>query len=150
MTVCYYIKAYELAGEYHEGQFYGEDPYFIHVKDVSDKCDHLYWGQVSEEELDKLQIVGLLHDIIEDTTMTDQGLLLEGFSPEIVTAVVAISKGEGQTKSGYYDQVARNPLALKVKIADTLCNLEMSYRSDDKRRIGKYTNQLVELHRRTQ
>lgn len=57
-------------------------------------------------------------------------------------AVVSVTKIKGESYKDYIKRVRANDLALKVKIADTLCNLEESVKIRDMKRIKKYTKQL--------
>lgn len=85
--------------------------------------------------------VAYLHDILEDTTYTEEQLRAT-FPEEIADAVVAITKVEGEVYAEYIAKVKANALAHKVKIHDTLCNLTESVRKMQKGRIMKYTTQL--------
>ena len=82
-------------------------PYILHCLRV------MLAGQGETE-----QIVGCLHDVLEDTSYTSQDLLHLGFSEEIVAAVVAITHTKWQGNTAYYDQVKANALALAVKRHD--------------------------------
>ena len=61
---------------------------------------------------------------------------------EIANAVVSVTKVEGESYNDYIHRVKNNSLGLKVKIADTLCNLEESSKIQDQHRIKRYTKQL--------
>lgn len=65
--------------------------------------------------------VAVLHDVLEDTSCTEQELR-ENFTNEIVNAVVAITKVEGETYQEYLKKVKANPIARTVKIADVRDN----------------------------
>ena len=65
--------------------------------------------------------VAVLHDVIEDTSCTEQELR-ENFTGEITDAVVAISKVKGETYKEYLKRVKENPIARTVKIADVRDN----------------------------
>jgi hypothetical protein len=72
------------------------------------------------------RIVGVLHDVVEDTSWTLEALREAGFSNEVVDAVEAVSRREGED---YFDFVLRagaNPLARPVKIADLRDNLDLT------------------------
>ena len=74
-------------------------------------------------------IVGLLHDIIEDTYHTKETLTELGYPKEIVDAVVAITKIKKPIYEDYdiyINRVIDNPIALKVKIADMTHNMDMT------------------------
>lgn len=72
------------------------------------------------------RMVGALHDVVEDSAWTLGALREAGFSPDVVDAVDAISRREGEE---YFDFVLRagaNPLARPVKVADLRDNLDLS------------------------
>lgn len=87
-------------------------PYFEHCRGVALKLDD-----------DAARTVALLHDVLEDTPITEDEL--RGvFADEIVDAVVAITHLKGEEPEDYYRRVLSNPLALRVKLADIQHNLE--------------------------
>ncbi len=67
--------------------------------------------------------VGALHDVLEDTDMTEEDLRKEGYPEAIIKAIVAITKVDGEPYESYLSRVADNPIALTVKIADIGDNL---------------------------
>jgi (p)ppGpp synthase/HD superfamily hydrolase len=74
------------------------------------------------------KIVAVLHDTLEDSEDSER-LLSEFrkiFSPEIVGAIQAISKQEGESYWKYIKRLESNPIALRVKIADLRDNLDLS------------------------
>jgi len=101
-------KAYGIARSAHWGQKdkEGED-YLLHPMRVSAK------GK-SEKE----RILGLLQDVVEDTDITLEDLSEEGFSKEIVDAVDALTKREGESDPQYLTRVKENELARGVKLYD--------------------------------
>lgn len=109
-------KAYELAKKLHEGQFdKGGNPYIFHPMKVAEMLE-------TEEE----KCVGYLHDTIEDCNIDSDYLLKEGFTKEIVDAVVVLSKIEGESLNKYKKRVKANPLARKVKLADLKHNSDIT------------------------
>lgn len=78
-------KAYKTALKAHEGQFRRSgEPYIIHPMCVAIILARL--------ELDKETIIGgILHDVVEDTTMTSKEVA-EEFSPEIALLVDGVTK----------------------------------------------------------
>jgi (p)ppGpp synthase/HD superfamily hydrolase len=78
------------------------------------------------------QIVGVLHDIIEDTPITLQGLQEKGYSPEVIDALDCLTKREGENYDEFIMRCRANPIALKVKIADLEDNMDI-------RRLDKVT-----------
>ena len=104
-------------------------------------------GQTLEEK-----IVGVLHDLIEDTHLSFMDLSTEGFSEEIIDAVHALSKLENEDYDHYIGRVMRNDLAIRVKLNDLTDNMDMrrlkSLKDEDVVRMRKYLdayNQLTEI-----
>lgn len=70
--------------------------------------------------------VGVLHDVVEDTSWTLDGLREAGFSNDVVDAVDAISRREGEDYFDFVLRAAANPLARPVKVADLRDNLDLT------------------------
>ena len=97
------------------------------------------------------RIVGVLHDVVEDTELSFDDLRKMGFSEAVVDALKAVTKlpEEEGSDEGYLAFVKRagaNPIARQVKIADLLDNLDVT-RLDEvneksARRISKYLRAL--------
>ena len=134
-----YNKALQIAKSAHSGQLdKGGNPYFLHPLAVSEKVE-------AENE----KIVALLHDVIEDTDITLDYLREQGFSEEILAGVDRLTKREGVSYEEYIEAVRKNPLALKVKIADMLHNSDLSRipnpTEKDRKRIEKYKEKIALL-----
>ena len=108
--------ALSIATEAHRGQFdkAGID-YIEHLIFVASQVD-------SEEE----KAVTLLHDVIEDSSVTAEELLNAGLPETVVTAVQILSKKKGQDYQTYLKTVKSNPLARAVKLADLKHNSDLS------------------------
>ena len=126
-------RAIEIATEAHQGQFdkAGKD-YIGHPLRVMEM------GKTEEEK-----IVGVLHDVIEDTDWTFERLSEEGFSQEIISALKCVTKlSENENYDDFIDRVKKNPLATAVKINDLTDNMDirrLPYLSDkDVKRLKKY------------
>ena len=124
--------ALSIATEAHRGQFdkagidYIEHPIF-----VASQVD-------SEEE----KAVALLHDVIEDSSVTAEELLNAGLPETVVTAVQILSKKKGQDYQTYLKTVKSNPLARAVKLADLKHNSDLlrleTITDKDLERLEKY------------
>ena len=95
-------------------------------------------GQTEEEK-----IVGVLHDVIEDTDWTFEALEAEGFSQEIIGALRCVTKiSENENYDDFIERVKKNTLAVAVKINDLTDNMDirrLPYLSDkDVKRLKKY------------
>ncbi len=115
-------------------------PYIGHCFRVMDA------GQTLEEK-----IVGVLHDVLEDTPLTIINLSTEGFCEEIIDAVHTLSKLENEDYDHYISRVMRNDLAIRVKLNDLTDNMDLrrlkEINDDDLKRMHKYLkayNQLTD------
>jgi (p)ppGpp synthase/HD superfamily hydrolase len=66
--------------------------------------------------------VAWLHDTVEDTGTTLEGLRRLGFPAVVREAVDAMTRREDEDPDAYYERVARNETALRVKRADIADN----------------------------
>ena len=97
-------------------------------RDQTDKSGHPYIlhplrvmlaGETEDE-----QMVGVLHDVVEDTDVTHDDLRKLGFSVEVRAAVFVLSRREDQTYNEYIDEVLlSSKLARKVKLNDVRDNM---------------------------
>lgn len=107
--------ALELAVEKHKNQTdKAGNPYILHPLHVMENVN-------SKEG----KIVAILHDIIEDTDITENYLLKIGFSKRIVDAVVALTRSEDMDYQEYIKNLSSNPLAKEVKLADLEHNMDL-------------------------
>jgi hypothetical protein len=84
----------------------------------------------------------VLHDVLEDTSVTVDQLHEAGLDDDVIDVVVAMTHRPDQTYEQYIEQVALNPLAREVKLADLADNLANNRRlnrtPDVVARIGRY------------
>jgi (p)ppGpp synthase/HD superfamily hydrolase len=71
-------------------------------------------------------IVGVLHDIIEDTSITASQLLQYGFSSTVVDGVVAMSKTPDTSYIDYLINLKKNEIARVVKMYDITHNSDLT------------------------
>lgn len=107
--------AREVAEYAHKGQYRrdGITPYIEHPAKVALRV---------KEQGEEAIACAYLHDVIEDTTITEKMLRLT-FPDSVVDAVVVMTKKKGVSYEAYLAGVKANPIARKVKIADMLANL---------------------------
>lgn len=127
------VRAIEIATEAHKGQY--------------DKAGNDYIGhplrvmEMGKTENEK--IVGVLHDVVEDTDWTFEALAAEGFSEEVIAALRCVTKlSENENYDDFIERVKKNTLAVAVKINDLSDNMDirrLPYLSDkDVKRLKKY------------
>jgi (p)ppGpp synthase/HD superfamily hydrolase len=133
-------KAIEIALKAHAGQTDKAGmPYIGHVMRV------MQAGRTIDEK-----IVGVLHDIVEDTTWTFDALLAEGFPAHIVDALRCVTKlHDDEPYDEFILRVKSNPLAVAVKISDLTDNMDIRRLADitdkDAIRLRKYLKAYREL-----
>ena len=71
------------------------------------------------------KIVGLLHDVVEDTDVTID-YLKQFFSQEIIEAIDLLTKREPLDIKEYYRKIKENKIAKEVKLADLSHNMDLS------------------------
>ena len=109
-------KAIALAATQHAGQLdKGGQPYILHPLRLM-----LQFSNPT------LQIIAVLHDILEDTATTAEDLKALGFSAEIIQAIQALTKQTGESRLEAARRTTLNPLATQVKYVDVLDNMNLS------------------------
>jgi len=87
-------------------------------------------------------MAAVLHDVVEDTAVTLDDLRKEGFPREVIDAVESLSKNEKESYDEYVERVSRNPVAVKVKLADLEDNMRITRMNKvtdkDTVRLAKY------------
>ena len=109
-------RAIQIAAQAHAGQIdKAGQPYILHPLRVMLRM-------VTEEE----RIVAVLHDVVEDSEVSMADLSAEGFSIDILSAIEALTKLEGETRVSAAHRAAGNALARRVKLADNTENMDLS------------------------
>ena len=133
-------RAIEIARQAHSGQLdkAGSD-YISHPLRVMEM------GQSMDEK-----IVGVLHDVVEDSAWTFEQLAVEGFAPHIVDALRYVTRlSDSEPYDKFISRVKKNPLATAVKLNDLTDNMDirrLPYLSDkDVKRLKKYLKAYKQL-----
>jgi (p)ppGpp synthase/HD superfamily hydrolase len=123
--------AIQLAVQAHKGKTdrYGA-PIILHVLRVMLRL---------ESDIEKT--VGVLHDVVEKTTVTLESLRAAGYSEEILAALDCVTRREGESYESFVARTASNPLAVRVKLADLEDNMDL-------RRAEKVSAEDAERHDR--
>ena len=139
-------RAIALAVEKHSGvEDKAGQPYVLHPLRV----------MFSLSSVDE-RIVGVLHDVVEDSDTSFEDLKKMGFSPAVIDALDAVTKrpneeGSDEGYQAFVERAGANPIARKVKMADLLDNLDVTRLGEisekDSRRISKYLRALRYLEK---
>lgn len=97
----------------------------------------------------ELMCIAVGHDLFEDTNVTQEDLLEEGFSMRVVTGIGCMTKWKGLTPQDYLKQVKSNMDSVKVKLADLRHNSDIrrlkGLTGKDFERMQRYHTMYVEL-----
>jgi|ERR1051325_6374190 (p)ppGpp synthase/HD superfamily hydrolase len=130
--------AISLAVESHRGQPAKDAyPYILHPMRVMLRLE-------TESE----RIVGVLHDVVEDTKGKPNQITLDdlrrmGYSEEVVQAMDCVTKREGETYEQFIARSKTNSIAKRVKLADLEDNMDIrrlpeQLTEKDLKRLAKY------------
>ena len=99
-------------------------------KDQTDKSGMPYVFHpfhLAEQMQDEISTVcALLHDVVEDTDMTFDGLLEMGFPEEVIEVLKLLTHDDSVEYMDYVKEIAKNKTASAVKRADLLHNSDLS------------------------
>lgn len=157
-----YKKMDDLVKKAHHNQKYGDKPYTYHLRQVDllvtevncvdqilECCSYSGIDPDGDnsyaEAVWTLKTIALGHDVDEDTYVTEDILKGLGFSEIVISAILDLSKKEGQTKKEYLENLCKNPWAKCVKKADSFANLLNSLKDGRVKGIKKYTHNLQVL-----
>lgn len=107
--------AIALAVKVHRGQVdkYGR-PYILHPLRVMFGLE----GEVA-------QIVGVLHDVIEDSDVTFEDLRQMGYSEEVIEALDGVTRRHSESYEVFVERSLQHPLSRRVKQADLEDNMDL-------------------------
>ena len=148
------MTALELCRKLHAGQVdkCGQ-PYWIHPFTVAMS----YFSGYRDVKSISFAIVGLLHDIPEDTGMAVEALtqLIE-LTDEEIAALKLLTRQDGVSYDEYINSIGEsgNEIAIDVKLYDLLHNMNLDRFTEasititnrDKNRFDKYENAFDKLH----
>lgn len=114
--MCTIEKAIEIAARAHAGQVdKAGEPYIFHPL-------RLMLSITTDYE----RMAAVLHDVVEDTSVSLKDLKSEGFPEEVLEAIAALTKTEGESRLEAARRAARNPIARTVKLADVKDNMDLT------------------------
>lgn len=127
--------ARKIALKAHAGQLRrdGLTPYTSHVEAVANRCS----GQCGD-----VVATAWLHDVLEDTTETQDSLLAAGIPQRVVDAVIVLTKSGAASYEDYIAGIKGDEIARRVKIQDMLHNLSDS---PSRTQVIKYCKGLLSI-----
>jgi (p)ppGpp synthase/HD superfamily hydrolase len=104
-----------LAAQAHRGQVdkVGQ-PYILHLLRVMMRL-----------EGEDAQMVGMLHDLVEDTRYSFDDLRALGYAEELVQALDCLTRRPAESYEQFIERASANPLARRVKRADLEDNMDI-------------------------
>ena len=132
-------KAMKIAYEAHHGQVDKAGvPYIYHPIHLAEQME------------DETSIcVALLHDVLEDTSISEEELRQKGISSVVIDNIKLLTKGKEEGYMEYLERLKSSEIAVKVKIADLKHNSDVSrlleITEKDKKRLEKYTEAIKRL-----
>ncbi len=109
-------RAIEIAARAHAGQVdKAGAPYILHPL-------RLMLAQRGAHE----RMAAVLHDVVEDTPLTFDDLVREGFPAPVIAAVRALTKQPGEDRIAAAHRAAADAIARAVKLADVADNMDLS------------------------
>lgn len=133
-------RAIAIAAEAHAGQAdMAGAPYILHPLRVMLRM-------TTEDE----RIAAVLHDVVEDCpAFPIDRLAVARFSPDVLAALDALTRREGESYGDFIERAGANPLARRVKLADLADNSDLSRLPNpgpaDFRRQEKYRRATAQL-----
>jgi (p)ppGpp synthase/HD superfamily hydrolase len=124
--------AIALATEAHRGQTRPDGgPYILHPL------------RVMLSLLDELdQVAAVLHDVVEDTSITLDDLRRRGYDAEVIEVVDRLTRREGESYEQFIERIAPHPRARRIKLADLADNMDVrrlrTFEARDCERMARY------------
>lgn len=98
---------------------------------------------------DAERMAAVLHDVVEDTPWTLDGLRAEGFPADVIEAVDRLTRREDETYEAFTARAAGHPVSRRVKVADLEDNMDVrrmeAVGDGDAARLARYLRAWREL-----
>lgn len=99
--------------------------YFEHCLFVANKAKEIAMlFSCTEEEQEKVYMVGLFHDVLEDTEITSEDLI-NMIPYDVYEAVKILTHIKSETYNIYLTKVSKNKFSYIVKMADLIHNMQI-------------------------
>lgn len=130
-------NAIALAATLHQNQTdQGGQPYILHPLRILHKL-------MQKTNDQNTLILGVLHDAIEDSTMTIADLIEQGYSTEVTSDLLLMTKAKGEDyENSYIPRIAHSYRCILVKLEDLTHNSDIrrlkGVSEKDLERMAKY------------
>ncbi len=82
---------------------------------------------IAEQMNDEISVcVALLHDVIEDSSITLEQIAEQGFPDEVISALSLLTHDDAVSYMYYIDKIKSDPVAAAVKLADLKHNSDLT------------------------
>lgn len=125
-------SALKIAIKAHEGQTdKAGKAYILHPLRIASNCSTI-----------ETQIVALLHDVVEDSSITLEDLKTSGFPDTIIDAIDSVTRRRNESYMDFVCRCSKNPIGKAVKLLDLDDNMNIKRLSKiseaDIKRLNKY------------
>lgn len=125
-------SALKIAIKAHEGQTdKAGKAYILHPLRIASSCSTI-----------ETQIVALLHDVVEDSSITLEDLKISGFPDTIIDAIDSVTRRRNESYMDFVCRCSKNPIGKVVKLLDLDDNMNIKRLSEiseaDIKRLNKY------------
>lgn len=125
-------SALRIAIKAHEGQTdKAGKAYILHPLRIASNCSTI-----------ETQIVALLHDVVEDSSITLEDLKTSGFPDIIIDAIDSVTRRRNESYMDFVCRCSKNPIGKVVKLLDLDDNMNIKRLSEiseaDVKRLNKY------------
>ena len=129
-----------LAAEAHRGQVdKGGQAYILHPLRIMLRLN---------SDVDR--VVGVLHDVVEDTHFTQEDLKSRGYTTDVLEALDCLTKRPAEEYEDFIQRIKPNPIARRVKLVDLEDNMDIrrlpTMNEEDFRRLARYRKAWAELN----
>lgn len=125
-------SALKIAIKAHEGQTdKAGKAYILHPLRIASNCSTI-----------ETQIVALLHDVVEDSSITLEDLKTSGFPDTIIDAIDSVTRRRNESYMDFVCRCSKNPIGKVVKLLDLDDNMNIKrlpkISEADIKRLNKY------------
>lgn len=140
------LIALNLVNEYHNGKRKDGSEEKSHMYEVAGKVIRDLENRIETKLLEKIIVTAFLHDLIEDTSVTEEYLIEKGISKETIVSINYVTKKDGFKKIEedyieYHGGISEDLASVLVKGYDRCHNLQSCLRVFSPKRKLEYVEE---------